>query len=289
MSNRILLAHGGAGKVKNDKLKEHIDEISEKGFQKLKENSSEVAVERTVNLLEEHPGYNAGYGSKIQLDGAIRPEAGIMSSDLSIGSVLGLDSIEKAVSVARAVKNRLNNNILNSPFSTYLALQDGHIQKDLTTQKRIKEWLEIKEKLMSLSYWEKQKKLKEIDDDSGTVGCVALDKNNNLCAATSTGGRNYQIAGRIGDTPLPGCGYYCNREIAISTTGVGESIMQSQLAYRIASYYDKNNNLEKSVDKSLNYLKNHTNGFAGVIAVTKSGNYYTSYNSEDMCFSIRKE
>lgn len=290
MDKNILLAHGGAGKLKNQKSKEEIKNIAEKGIKNLKrKNNSEYAVEKTVNLLESNPLYNAGYGSKLQLDGKPRPEAGIMTNDLYIGSIIGLEGIENAVTVAKTVKNKLNNNIINSPYSTYLALQTGHTQKDLTTEKRINEWLKIKNKISGLSYFEKQEKIKKLDKDSGTVGCVALDKNGDLCAATSTGGRNYQIAGRIGDSPIPGCGYYCNENIAISTTGVGESIMKTQLAYRIANNYKHSKNLEKSVETALNYLENNTNGFAGVIAVTKSGDHYKSYNSEDMCFSIELE
>jgi isoaspartyl peptidase/L-asparaginase-like protein (Ntn-hydrolase superfamily) len=288
MSEEILIAHGGAGNVKNKEAKDEVEVIAREGFDFLSKNNSEECVEKTVNLLESDPLYNAGYGSKLQLDGKPRPEAGIMTSDLSIGCAIGLDGIEKAVTVAKAVKNKLNNNIVNSPYSTQLGLQLGLNKKDLTTKKRVEEWLEVKEKMLGLSYFEKQEKLKELDKDSGTVGCVALDSNNNLCAATSTGGRTYQVAGRIGDTPLPGCGFYCNDEIAISTTGVGESIMKSQLAHRISVYYNNNNNLKEAVDRSLKYLEENTEGFAGVIAVTSSGDYYTSYNSEDMSYSIKK-
>lgn len=198
-----------------------------------------------------------------------------------------MENIPNAVTVARIVKNNLNNSFIKSPYSTYLALRNGLDQQDLTTKERINEWISLKQKVSGKNPSKREEILQNLDKDSGTVGAVAVDKNGNLCAATSTGGRLYQVPGRIGDSPLPGCGFYCNENIAISVTGVGESIIKSQLSHRVAFNYSKDISLKESVESSLDYLEDKTDGYAGVIAVNKDGDYYVSYNSPEMTYSIK--
>lgn len=277
---KSIIAHGGAGKSTGFK-EERIDYLKEI-VNNVKESEDSVdTVVNVVNKLENNPYFNAGYGSKLQLDGTPRPEAGLMKDNLSFGSVLGLDGIKNPVSVARTIMENCNNNIISAPFSTYFALQNGFKREDLRTEERISEWIEMRRELSSMKYSEIFKELREIDRGSGTVGCVGLDENNNLCAATSTGGRMYQVEGRIGDSPIPGCGFYCDDNIAISATGVGEAIMSTQLAKEVAVRHEKNT-LPESVDNALYYLKKKTSGYAGIIAVNSEGESYANSNAPRM-------
>lgn len=279
---KALVAHGGAGPSKKVvELRDEISSIANKGYE---EEDAVDAVEKVITLLEKHPAFNAGMGSKLQLDGKPRPEAGIMKDDLDMGSVIGLDGISNPISVARLIMEESDNNIISSPFSTQFALSHGFEKKDLVVDERLESWLEMRDEIENRDYLERIREMKNID--GGTVGCVAIDDYGNMCAGTSTGGRNNQIEGRVGDSPLVGCGFYCDENVAVSTTGVGEDIMSSQLAMRVSTNYDSD--LKEALRKSINYLSNHTEGFAGIAAVSKNSEAAIEYNAEDMIYEIIK-
>lgn len=276
---KSLIAHAGCS---NNKIKENIKDISDIAQMGKEEDNAVDAVEKVVNLLENDERYNAGIGSKLQMDGSPRPESGIMRDNLEFGCISGLDSIKNPVSVARKVMEESNNNFIAGPQATQFALMMGFEKEDLYTEDRINEWMDIRRELDSRKYINRTKEINNIG--SGTVGCVALDDDGRLCSATSTGGRKYQVEGRVGDTPIIGCGFYCNNEVAVSTTGHGESIMKSQLSMRISENYS--GDLNKAIQKSLDYLERKTEGFAGAIAVDSNGDTVVNYNGEDMIFSI---
>lgn len=271
----LVIAHGGAGKYSEKtvgKNNDILDELTNEASNMIDEDKKSIDVaEFVVNRLEDDEHFNAGYGSKLQIDGTPRPEAGLMYKNRNTGGIIGLEGIKNASSVARLVMERSNNNIIGSPFSTEFALMHGFEKEDLVTESNLERWVKIKKELEGLNYEEKMDLLKQKDKDTGTVGCVALDNDGDMCAITSTGGRWYQLEGRIGDSPLPGCGYYCDNELAVSTTGVGESIMESQLASRVSMNYNRNKGIEEAVSESLDHLNDKTAGYAGIIAISEHG------------------
>jgi len=285
-----IAVHGEASSSELDNvLQEKIQDLTRKGYKKLEgEETSVDVVEYIVNELELDPCFNAGKGAKLDLDGIPRTEAGIMTHDMDMGAVIGLECIARTVSVARKIMTESNNIMIGGPNATKFALEYGFKKEDLRTEKSIEILNNVKSKIDSEDYKSQVKQLKEIDPkEGGTVGCVALDKDGKLASATSTGGRNYQLPGRIGDSPLVGCGFYCNDSVAVSTTGVGESIMKIQLARNVSIRYDEIGDLDIAVQKCLDELECKTEGKAGIIAVGKDGQVSHGYNTKSMYSQIK--
>lgn len=292
MDDTVVAVHGGASSRKQNskELKNFVDEVAKNAKDRLRNGKKAVeVVEHSIRELESHGGLNAGYGSKLQLDGVPRPEAGIMKDDLSMGVAIGLENVKYPISVARVIMSDMSNNIVSSNFSNKIALEEDIEMCSLVTHKRARDWWDLKNEMDESDIYGQVKSIGQHDPFSsgGTVGCVVVDKRGNLCAGTSTGGRLYQVPGRVGDSPLVGCGFYCDEELAISTTGVGESIMKSQLARRVREEYSKSNTLGESVSTSLDYLSSNTDGNAGIIAVERNGGSVVDYNSEDMLYSVK--
>lgn len=292
MRDTVVAVHGGASSKNqnSEELRDFIEEVAKDAKNKLDEGGKAVdVVENSVRQLESHGGLNAGYGSKLQLDGVPRPEAGIMKGDLSMGVAIGLENVNYPISVARVIMDKISNNIVSSNFSNQIAQKEGIKMSSLVTHRRARDWWNLKKNMNDSDIYEQIKSIGEHDPFSsgGTVGCVVVDEQGNLCAGTSTGGRVYQSPGRVGDSPLVGCGFYCDEKLAISTTGVGEAIMKSQLARRVREEYSKDNSLNKSVSNSLEYLRSNTEGNAGLIAVERGGESVADYNSEDMLYCVK--
>ncbi len=124
---------------------------------------------------------------------------------------------------------------------------------------------------------------KNYDYKYGTVGAVALDKDGNLAAGTSTGGMTNKRYGRVGDSPIIGAGTYAdNNTVAVSATGTGEMFIRTSTAYNIAAQVKyKNTPLKEAAQNALDEVKN-INGSGGVIVLDKNGNYTMSFNTEGM-------
>lgn len=271
----------------DDDRQQEINDLSSKYYENLKSGASAIdVVESVVNEMENNRSMNAGLGSYLQSDGLPRPESGLMTDTRDFGAVMGIERIKNPSSVARSIMEESNNNMLCGRRAVEYALQQGFKTYNISTDSKIDTWNDsVNKKLIDMGFKDRIRKIKEMDKGTGTVGCVALDDSGDMCACTSTGGRKYQVAGRVGDAPIVGCGFYCDDQVAVSCSGVGEAIMMSSLSRRVAENY--NNNLDVAVDKSLRFLKDNTNGEAGIIAISVDGDGYTECNTEGM-YSVVK-
>jgi L-asparaginase / beta-aspartyl-peptidase len=123
------------------------------------------------------------------------------------------------------------------------------------------------------SHWEKE---------HGTVGAVALDTHGRLAAATSTGGIFDKLPGRVGDTPLIGCGTYADADAAVSCTGSGEDIMRTTLARHAAYLIEQGMDAVAAARQAIAYFVKHTPGEAGIILINNHGVYGYARNSAHM-------
>lgn len=123
------------------------------------------------------------------------------------------------------------------------------------------------------------------EDRHGTVGAVALDQFGTLSAATSTGGIPAKYPGRIGDSPLVGCGFYADELAAISCTGHGEHFMRLLLAKRSADYVTGGATAKEAAEKAVKLMADRTGGTGGLIIVDKQGNIGFSWNTEHMVYA----
>ncbi|MPQ47644.1 beta-aspartyl-peptidase [Marinifilum sp. N1E240] len=281
-----LAIHGGAGTI----LKKNISPEKEKEYLKLLDRALTVgdsilknggssldAVEQTIHILEDSPLFNAGKGAVFTNAGNNALDASIMwGKDLNAGAVAGVGDIKNPISAARKVMEESEHVMLSGAgASQFAALQNLEMVDSLYffTEKR---WNYLQKIL------KKEQKMKK-GDRHGTVGCVALDKNGNLTAGTSTGGMTNKRFGRIGDSPIIGAGTYANNSTcAVSCTGHGEYFIRLGVAKDISSLMEYQKiNLDDATDIVINKL-NKIGGTGGFVAVDRLGNISMKMNTSGM-------
>ncbi len=227
-----VVIHGGAGYATPERLGDEgeqaysgaMDSALQIGLSVLESGGASIdAVEQVIRYLEDNPLFNAGRGAALTSEGIAELDASIMrGSDLNAGAVAGLTDVKHPITAARRVMDSSVHVMFSGPGATKFAISQGLAivpQEYFITEKSRK----------SL-----ERALK--DDKFGTVGCVALDKNGNLCAGTSTGGITNKKHGRVGDVPVIGAGTYAKNGVAgISCTGQGEFYIRLAVAKEVIS------------------------------------------------------
>jgi len=243
------------------------------------------AVEAAVSILEDDPAFDAGTGSHLNRKGVVQLDAGMMDgATLQVGAVAAIERIKNPIQVARRLLTS-DHNMFAGPGATDWAVRAGFalIEPDSLIVPR-----EQARYRQSLSHGPPDGDSSFRQQD-GTVGAVAIDKNGHLAAATSTGGTLFKPAGRVGDSPLPGCGYYAdNRSAAVSTTGHGESIIRIQLARTAADFAallapagaDNDRHFAmRPAQTAIDVLHNRVNGRGGLIMIDRLGRVGFAYNT----------
>lgn len=242
-------------------------EIADKAFSFLKEHTAADTVVYTVSLLEDCDLFNAGLGSQIQRDGKIRLSASIMDGATGVFSgVINIEEVKNPVQVARKLME-YEDRVLSGPEAQEFARMAGFEQFNPETGERREEYLQ---------------KLNN-SGGTGTVGCVALDSRGNLAAATSTGGKGFELPGRVSDSATV-AGNYANEHAAVSCTGVGEDIVNAALAAKIVTRVTDGLTLEQAFGKSMSELKS-AGGFAGAVGISASGEIWYAESDPTMVWA----
>jgi len=244
MSNFTLVIHGGAGTI----LKENMTDELESAYRKSLEaalNAGYVLLEKggtalaavlaAVVSLEDNILFNAGKGSVFTKDGRQEMDAAIMDGQyLRAGAVSAVKNIRNPVELAYAIMTKSQHVMLNGEGAYEFAKLNGiktEPDEYFFSQFRYDQWKQMQgsdESALDHNIVIKEKKF-------GTVGAVALDANENIAAATSTGGMTNKQFGRVGDTPIIGAGTYANNNTcAISCTGHGEPFIRAVTAYDVS-------------------------------------------------------
>ncbi len=240
--------------------------IATKSFEYLKNHSAAETVVYAVTLLEDDELFNAGIGSQIQSDGKIRMSASLMNAKTQkFSGVINIENVKNPVLVAEKLMVE-EDRVLGGEGAKKYADKAGF--EDFST--------EIPQRRQ-----EYEEKLK--NGGKGTVGCVAIDAEGKLAAATSTGGKGFEIVGRISDSATV-AGNYANRFCAVSCTGVGEDIVSNATAAKIVTRVSDGMPLEQAFSKTFDELK-EIDGFAGAIAVDAEGNLFHQDSYPTMCFA----
>lgn len=219
-----------------------------------------------VSLLEDDALFNAGIGSQIQSDGKIRMSASLMDGKTSkFSGVINIEEVKNPIQVALELMN-VDDRVLGGSGATNFARQHGFEKFSTEIPQRRAEY-----------------EAKLAATGTGTVGCVALDKNGNLAAATSTGGKGFEIPGRISDSATV-AGNYVNEFCGVSLTGVGEDIVSNATAAKIVTRVTDGFSLDKAFEKTFAELKPY-DGFAGAIAIDKNGNMFHQDSHPSMVFA----
>jgi L-asparaginase / beta-aspartyl-peptidase len=295
--------HGGAGTILKKDLTPELEEsyrakLQEAvlaGYDILKRGGSSLnAVEAAIRIMEDSPLFNAGKGSVLTGAGTVEMDASIMDGrTLKAGAVAGVRHIKNPISLARLVMEQSPHVLLIGDGAEAFAKEKGIEpvpQEYFITDRRRKELEREKEKVRKQSAAPKQEAhgalgLQASDEGKyGTVGAVALDKEGNLAAGTSTGGKNNKRVGRVGDSPVIGAGNYANnRTCAVSGTGEGEYFIRLLIAYDISALMEyKGMTVEAAARTVVMEKLKGLGGEGGVIAIDKNGNIALSFNTPGM-------
>lgn len=256
-----LIIHGGffseSDQSHETKLAKQnaLQNIIEKSYQYLENNTAYDTVAYAVSLLEDDELFNAGIGSQIQSDGVIRMSAAIMDAETQkLSGVINIEDVKNPIFVAKELRN-VDDRVLGGEGAKAFATEHGFQNFSTEIPQRRREY---EEKLAS--------------SGRGTVGCVALDKDGKLAVATSTGGKGFEIPGRISDSATV-AGNYANKFCAVSCTGVGEDIVSNATAAKIVTRVTDGMSIQDSFKKTFLELK-EIDGFAGAIGIDKDGNIF---------------
>ena len=241
------------------------------------------AVTMAVELMENEPLFNAGIGSVLDEDGTVTMDASIMNgSDGAAGSVVNVRRIRHPIRAANCILKQGWPVMLNSEAADVFAINNGVEEVKpswLVTDLRQKQWDRWREQNARPGATDEDDSVLDHDlEGMGTVGAVALDKNGDVAAATSTGGMTGKPKGRIGDTPIIGAGTWADQHIAVSCTGVGEAFIRTCAAHRLASKFESGLTLDEACSDVLGAVE-PIGGRGGVIAVTAKGEVATPFQT----------
>ncbi|ENA1814552.1 isoaspartyl peptidase/L-asparaginase [Flavobacterium psychrophilum] len=243
-----------------------LERIVKSSYEFMKTHSALETVVFAVSLLEDDALFNAGTGSQIQSDGKIRMSAAIMDGETQkMSGVINIEEVKNPIRVAQVLMGE-EDRVLGGSGATNYARQNGFEAFSTEIAQRKAEY---------------EAKLKSLG--TGTVGCVALDNDNKLAVATSTGGKGFELVGRISDSATV-AGNYANKFCGVSLTGVGEDIVSNATAAKIVTRVTDGFTLEKAFEKTFEELKPY-DGFAGAIGIDNKGNIFHQDSHPSMVFS----
>lgn len=268
----VIIVHGGAGPIKDDSLPARLDGCKAAalaGWQVLQEGGSALdAVEAAVAALEDNPLFNAGTGSTLNSLGRVEMDAAIMEgASLRAGAVAAVSGVKNPVKLARRVMEDGRHVMLVSEgaslFAREIGFPEGSPESPIVESER-----------------------KRRDSKHGTVGCVAYDAGGKIAAATSTGGIFNKHPGRVGDSPLIGCGTYADDSGAVSCTGHGEGIIRVVLAKAALEFLRLGAEPHSAAKKAMELLAAKTQNTGGLILIDRHGTigYARSTTHMPICF-----
>ncbi len=249
--NPVVICHGGAGHSAKDQpgvdfATKIAKEILDKG------GTAIEAVSKAVEIMENDPNLNAGTGGCIRADGSVQLDAIIATSQKKIGAVIAIENCKNPIKVAEKLLND-SINILAGRGASEFAVKEGVPFEEVMGRKR--------------------------QNANDTVGALAIDRSGLIAAASSTGGCTGRPAGRVGDTPLWGPGIWCDEEVAVIATGIGENITLEMLCFRVAQQITEfGKSIPEALDWGLNKFNKSIN--VGLLALNKKGEAFGKANTK---------
>jgi beta-aspartyl-peptidase (threonine type) len=290
----VMVIHGGAGTITRASMTPETEQLYRAALEQslrtghailAKGGSSLDAVEAAIRVMEDNPLFNAGKGAVFTHDGKNELDAAIMDGKTkAAGSVAGVTIIRNPITAARAVMEKSEHVMMTGRgaelFATSVGLEIVDPQYFWTERR----WKSLQKELLEEKGQKPQAALPFPDEKKfGTVGAVAVDRNGNLAAGTSTGGMTNKKYGRVGDAPIIGAGTYAeNESAAISATGHGEYFIRWSVAYDIAALVKYRGMSVADASNEVIHKKLPPKGEGGVIVLDAKGNFAMPFNSEGM-------
>src|SRR5579883_253644 len=306
-----IIVHGGAGTIAGERLapgQEGCREAALTGWRVLQAGGTALdAVEAAVRALEDNPNFNAGTGSTLTAAGTVEMDAGMMEGHtLNVGAVASVECIKNPVSLARKVLESQHVLLVGRGAQEFATEQGIALcaAEDLITERQRDNWKAaqnaqgaeqdkqdepryVRHVIGSVSGSQAAKgqagrREAESEEKHGTVGAAALDMYGNLAAATSTGGIHNKYPGRVGDSPLVGCGFYADENAAISCTGHGEDFIRLLIAKRAADFVARGDSAQAAAEAAIAVLGAKAEGKGGLILVDRQGRVGYAWNSDHL-------
>jgi beta-aspartyl-peptidase (threonine type) len=304
-TNFAIVIHGGAGGIKKEYFTEEqqeaytlkLEEALKAGYAILEKGGISLdAVQAAINVMEDSPLFNAGKGAVYNSEGNQEMDAAIMDGKtLNAGAIAGVNHIKNPILAARIVMDSSSHVLLSGKGAEILAAKYGIEMVDSSyffTEKRMNQLKELQGKEKTkLDHTAFLINNELIDDHKfGTVGAVAIDKNGNIAAGTSTGGMTNKKYGRIGDVPIIGAGTYANNlTCGISATGTGEYFIRTVAAHEVSSLIKyKGLSPAEALHEVLFNQIGPLGGEGGMILLDKNGDVYWDFNSTGMFRGYKK-
>jgi len=283
-----LIVHGGAWDIPDDAVdacKSGCLRAIHAGWAVLSNGGHALdAIEASITVLEDDPVFDAGFGSHLNLDGFVECDAIVMdAATLKAGSVAGLRRIKNPIQAARAVLEKSPHMMLISQGAEKFAFDQGIPLCDpaeLVSPAEREAWERCRVDSHAAEHHR--------GHEQGTVGAVALDDQGRLFAATSTGGTCCKLLGRVGDSPLIGCGCYADGDTgAVSSTGYGEAIMRVVLAKTACDFLrPASSTPARAAQAAVQLLANRGKGTGGLILLDKNGTPAFAFNTPRMAYAF---
>ncbi len=298
-----LIVHGGAWDIPDEAVeacKAGCDRALAAGWSILSRGGSALdAVEAAVVVLEDDPVFDAGFGSHLSLDGGVECDAIVMDgATLRAGAVATLRHIRNPIRLARKVLENCPHMMLVAEGAERFAVEQGISlcrPEELVADSERDAWLKCRNSKHAAAHHR--------GHEQGTVGAVAIDHEGRLFAATSTGGTCCKLPGRVGDSPLIGCGCYADSEAGgVSCTGYGEAIMKVVMAKTAAEFLRHPAGTESDPNplvlpkpatpdiasvaarESVQILAKRTHATGGLILLDREGNPGFAFNTPRMAY-----
>ena len=278
-----ILVHGGAGAP--DELTDGCERAGLAGFAVVREGGSALdGVVEAVRILEDDGRFNAGTGSVLRLDGITREmDSAVMDSERRLGIVISLRGIRNPVLAAKAL-TATPHVALSGEGAARFAMAHGiasldHVPEEVRERcRRMREVMKTEGFARDYPHWKGQD-LGSLwnfpsppDEDMllcDTVGAVALDRKGAFAVASSTGGASPMLLGRVGDTAMPGCGFYAGKAGAVAVTGLGEEMIRAMTARTVYDLIAKGAATGVACEKGVALFPPET--AVGIIALSRKG------------------
>jgi len=288
-----LIVHGGAWDIPDEAVaacKEGARNALAAGWSLLDQGGSALdAVEAAVTVLEDDPVFDAGFGSHLNLDGEVECDAIVMDgAALRAGAVAGLKRIKNPIRLARTIWERCPHMMLVGRGAERFAEDSGLPlcdPQELISEAEREAYLRCRS--------DRHAAIHHRGHQQGTVGAVAMDREGRLFAATSTGGTCCKLPGRVGDSPLIGCGCYADQQSgAVSCTGYGEAIMKILMAKTAADFLGRDASgsgdpqafARQAAQEAVSLLARRGKGTGGLILLDRNGIPAFAFNTPRMAY-----
>jgi beta-aspartyl-peptidase (threonine type) len=274
-----IIVHGGAGAIPGDQALAHqrgCEYAAQLGWEVLTRGGRALdAVQAAIVSMEDDSVFDAGRGSVLNRDGEVEMDAALMDGrDLNAGAVAGVQRVKNPIVLARAVLNSEHVFIIGAGAEQFAASRGLPLvdPRELITKEQMERWRAFQKNPPPSPKAE-----------FGTVGCVAVDQRGDVAAGTSTGGMDYKIPGRVGDSPIIGAGVYADNLLGgASTTGWGEAMIRVVLAKTGVDFLADDRDVTDAARAAIDLAYRRVGGFGGIVLANRRGRVGFAFNTPRM-------